>query len=267
MPMGHIASTTCGPSDHYRVCLSVPDGYSSSTGSGAGQPAGPRDVPGVVRSGDDPYAPDPNNYVDDDDNGRRETIDGVDLVCSGYVSVNAEHPSNMRVDIGLRHGAGSIGNLVWNDANNNGLREADEVGVAGAIVTLYQHCSATDCPYGNPTPYRVSTDANGHYAFDGLPASSSYRVCLTLPAGYVGSTGSGVGNPPGPRDLPGSVRTEPDPYAPDPNNYVDDDDNGRTEIVVADAVSFGTFNCSGYVTSSQDHPSNQRVDFGIRSGS
>ena len=31
-----------------------------------------------------------------------------------------------------------IGNLVWNDCNNNGIKDASEVGLGGATVQLYR---------------------------------------------------------------------------------------------------------------------------------
>jgi hypothetical protein len=257
---GNYSFTGLDPIYDYRVCVKVENNYWSSRGSGVGRPVGPRDT--GARISPDPYAPDPNNYVDNDDNGRDETIQGVELNCSGYISLSAEHPSNMRVDFGLRRATGSIGNLVWDDANNNGRRDAGEQGLAGVTASLYAICNPSDCPYVpfvDVSPLQVVTDANGAFVFTGLASNPHYRVCITLPPGYTGSTASGAGSPPGPRDVVGVPRNVADPYAPDPNNYVDDDDNGRTEQLYE-----GTFNCSGYVAISAAIPSNQRVDFGVR---
>jgi uncharacterized repeat protein (TIGR01451 family) len=82
----------------------------------------------------------------------------------------------------------SIGDLVWNDANNNGKIDGAEVPLSGATVQLF---AATA---GNPSGTAlgsVTTDATGRYRFDAL-AAGDYVVVVTLPAGYVSSTGTAV---------------------------------------------------------------------------
>jgi uncharacterized repeat protein (TIGR01451 family) len=84
----------------------------------------------------------------------------------------------------------SIGDLVWNDTNNNGIRDTGETPLSGATVALF---AATG---GNPTGAAlgtVTTDATGRYRFDGLVAGD-YVVVVTPPAGYVSSTGTGSGS-------------------------------------------------------------------------
>ncbi len=64
---------------------------------------------------------------------------------------------------------GSIGSTVWIDNNNNGLIDADEIGIAGVVVTLLDDMDAviaTD-----------TTDAAGNYYFDGLP-QGTYEVII-----------------------------------------------------------------------------------------
>ncbi|MBK8625464.1 MAG: DUF11 domain-containing protein [Saprospiraceae bacterium] len=67
-----------------------------------------------------------------------------------------------------------IGNLIWLDANANGIQDADEAGLSGVYVTLYDsNCNllATDI-----------TDSKGNYAFNnsnvagGLYANTNYFV-------------------------------------------------------------------------------------------
>ena len=229
--IGHPAS------DGYQVCFDVPAGYAGSNAQGSA---------GI--GGTDSFAPDPNNYLDNDDNGR--TVGSQQ--CSGYIIVNGQLPFNPRVDFGLvpiaaggggggtggGGGAGgrfSLGNRVWNDANNNGLVESGEAGVAN--VTL--HLLRDDVDTGMTT----TTDATGAYQFAGLAASDGYQVCFDLPSGFVGSNGQGQAT---------SDRT--DLSGADPNNYVDDDDNGRTR---------NGQQCSGYIILSDRLSSNQRVDFGL----
>ncbi|MEM6455910.1 MAG: SdrD B-like domain-containing protein [Acidobacteriota bacterium] len=72
--------------------------------------------------------------------------------------------------------ANIIGN-VWDDANNNGVRDAGEPGLADVAVTIA----------GGATNLVRITDANGDYASGDVPAGS-YTVTVdasTLPAGYV----------------------------------------------------------------------------------
>jgi protocatechuate 3,4-dioxygenase beta subunit len=76
----------------------------------------------------------------------------------------------------------SLGNNVWYDINNNAGKDANEPGLAGVPVKLYD-CSGT---YLNQT---AVTDANGAYQFTNL-APGSYIVGITPPTGYTKSDGS-----------------------------------------------------------------------------
>jgi hypothetical protein len=57
-------------------------------------------------------------------------------------------------------GYASIGDLVWIDANGNGIQDKGEVGVPNVMVTLYDSMLNTIA-----TKY---TDADGHYRFDSI---------------------------------------------------------------------------------------------------
>jgi protocatechuate 3,4-dioxygenase beta subunit len=70
----------------------------------------------------------------------------------------------------------SIGDKVWNDLDNDGIQDANEPGMAGITVTLFDGS-------GNVVGSTV-TDANGNYIFNNLPAGN-YQVGFTLPAGFV----------------------------------------------------------------------------------
>lgn len=82
-------------------------------------------------------------------------------------------------DFGFR-GDASIGSSVWHDRDADGVRDADESGIAGVTVR------ATSGSYVLTTV----TDADGAYLFDHLPAGS-WTVALdltTLPAGFGDAT-------------------------------------------------------------------------------
>lgn len=65
-----------------------------------------------------------------------------------------------------------IGNLVWKDANNNGIADASEAGIAEVEVNLLDSSNAVIAT--------TKTDANGHYVFEGL-AAGTYRVAIPTP--------------------------------------------------------------------------------------
>ncbi|MBE9042559.1 carboxypeptidase regulatory-like domain-containing protein, partial [Oscillatoriales cyanobacterium LEGE 11467] len=82
---------------------------------------------------------------------------------------------------------GALGDRVWNDANNNGIQDNGEQGVAGVTVNLLNG--------NNGLIDSVQTDSNGNYLFDDLE-EGSYRIGIdkqTLPDGYE-LTQSNAGN-------------------------------------------------------------------------
>ncbi|WP_205755997.1 SdrD B-like domain-containing protein, partial [Lacibacter luteus] len=72
----------------------------------------------------------------------------------------------------------TLSNLVWEDVNNNGLKDASESGVAGVTVNLYNSSGTLIAT--------TVTDTNGLYQFTGL-AAGTYSVGIVLPSGYVKS--------------------------------------------------------------------------------
>ena len=71
---------------------------------------------------------------------------------------------------------GGIGDLVWEDTDGDGVQDPGETGVPGAIVTLYDDM-------GNMVA-KDTTDANGNYNFDDVPAGD-YTIGVDLPSGYT----------------------------------------------------------------------------------
>ena len=108
-------------------------------------------------------------------------ISVVPLVTSGAFSTGnnfAEIPNNS-----------GIGGRVWLDADNDGVIDAGESGIAGVTVTL----TGTDT-LGRPVERTLTTDAQGGYLFENL-APGSYTVTEpTQPAGTLnGRTNAGNG--------------------------------------------------------------------------
>lgn len=77
----------------------------------------------------------------------------------------------------LRHTR--IGDLVWLDANGNGLQDTDEAGIPGVIVQLWQ--DVDDAPV---LVAETKTDNNGRYRFDAV-RPGSYRVTFECGDGYL----------------------------------------------------------------------------------
>ncbi len=82
--------------------------------------------------------------------------------------------------------AGWIGDFVWRDLNGNGTNDGvNETGIAGVTVRL-QPPPGQDIGAGSNVALSTTTDADGFYAFAGLPVSGIYTVSVvtaTLPGG------------------------------------------------------------------------------------
>jgi hypothetical protein len=79
---------------------------------------------------------------------------------------------NLTVDAGLRPVVpATIGDFVWYDLNRDGLQDADEPGVPGVIVTLYDSANQ---PIGS-----AITDGSGYYLISNVPAGTGYYVVFS----------------------------------------------------------------------------------------
>ena len=73
---------------------------------------------------------------------------------------------------------------VWNDANQDGVRDAGEQGVAGAVVEIH---SSTDAVIGNDDDVGLGTaitDANGQYSFSDLPEGTNFYEIFRAAVGF-----------------------------------------------------------------------------------
>jgi len=133
-----------------------------------------------------------------------------------------------------------IGNLVWNDADNDGIADVGESGIAGMTVELWQD-DATAGPSASDTRVGVTvTSSTGEYEFTGL-AAGNYYLILPDDAGRTGWN---------------SVSTS----VADANADVDNDDNGASVAAVTNGPA-GI--ASGVVTLGAGEPTNETT----RSGS
>jgi hypothetical protein len=151
-------------------------------------------APAGFRSSDDQEGtPFPDNDSDGDDNGNGTS----NSVASGVVTLSShgepasavdsdDTSGNLTVDFGF-YTPLRLGNLVWEDADNNGVHDAGERPLAGAVVTLLDSDAlpAMDAD-GKPVPSQT-TVADGLYLFTNL-APGYYRVQVTAPIGFRSST-------------------------------------------------------------------------------
>ncbi len=146
-----------------------------------------------------------------------------------------------------------LGNLVWNDTNNDGLNNNGEVGVSNVPVKLYD---ATD-PLTSIAS--TTTGVDGKYLFSNL-IPGFYIVEIDAPVGYKSSTGTN-----------GSATGPFEPFAGDPNADLNDDDDGTSttgQLIRSKTVELDNLTepiNDGDVTNGtkEDKNSNLTIDFGL----
>jgi serine-aspartate repeat-containing protein C/D/E len=70
----------------------------------------------------------------------------------------------------------TLGDYVWEDADENGMQGGEESGMGDVVVKLYSS-------YGTTPLKSTTTASNGYYQFDSL-SSGTYRVVFETPNGY-----------------------------------------------------------------------------------
>jgi hypothetical protein len=111
---------------------------------------------------------DDDDSGDDDDDGGNDNDGGCHCIpCNKTVTIT--------VPVQICQTNGSIGDCVWNDLNQNGIKDAGEPGVPNVTVQL-RNCQ-------NQILQTTTTNGNGIYTFSNLPAGC-YRVCIVTPSGF-----------------------------------------------------------------------------------
>jgi|GEM_PF-6105741 len=200
-------------------------------------------IPGVLPSAPNVGA---NDTLDSDG-----VTSGV-LVSAGVTSHSAGD-NDHNYDFGFKP-VYAVGNQVFDDLDNNGIKSSSEVGVANIPVALL---TSTGAPTGKTT----ITDVNGKYFF-GYLDPGAYIVEITAPAGYISSTGDN-GKLTGPN--------EPAPSADTAANLkIDNDDNGTTvsTTIRSSVITLGLNRApvgetDGIGVFTPDSRNDYTVDFGI----
>ena len=153
-----------------------------------------------------------------------------------------------------------LGNLVFYDPDNDGLFEPldGEFGIVGVLMNLYRDTDGSgDLTVGDALLDSLMTGADGLYQFCGL-APGEYIVEIDKlnfePGEILYGSESSAGN-----DVMGS--------APDPDDDLDDDDNGSPRIdfgVASKAVTLAPLTEPDTPVDGDDTNGNLTVDFGIK---
>ena len=146
-----------------------------------------------------------------------------------------------------------IGNLVWEDTNNNGIKDATEVGVTTPVKVELFFANSDGTLGASATPSQNTV--NGLYSFSGLEPGD-YIVQITAPTGYKSSTGTN-----------GSL-TGPFEPAKDVDVVIaDNQDRGKTvgtsQVIQSLPITLTNFQEPDATVDTDDNNGNLTVDFGI----
>ena len=193
-----------------------------------------------------------DNQQDGDDNGAQQDTDGDGLtdglISSPVITLSEDseptgesfqggdqdsgddNNGDMTVDFGLVRLV-SVGSTVFLDDNNNGIQDADELGLdaKGKTVTIELYNADTNALVATTT-----TDANGSYVFEGL-----------LPGNYFISFDA-------PDSAPVSSTTD---FAAD--DQVDGNDNGTQLDTDGDGQTDGTITSNVFYLEADTEPTNE----------
>ena len=112
------------------------------------------------------------------DQGANDALDS-DVGTNGETACFTLNPGEDKdnVDAGVVEPVGEIGDLVWEDLDEDGIQDPGEPGVPGITVLLYDCTGALQAT--------TTTDLNGNYSFTHVPAGSYYVTLTNLPTGYI----------------------------------------------------------------------------------
>jgi hypothetical protein len=142
----------------------------------------------------------------------------------------------------------SIGNLVWSDEDNNGIRNVAEEGLAGAQVRLFA-AGADGVIGGSVADVQIAaqtTGPTGAYRFNNL-LPGAYYVKVTPPATHTKTAGVAV----------------------QVDNQIDNDNNGAQSILGGDLTSMVVnliANTESITDGDTDANTEHTVDFGVWPG-
>jgi SdrD B-like domain len=194
--------------------------------------------------------------------GSEEPLNEADLGPGNQGS--ADNRADMTVDFGFVPVTFALGNIVFVDANNNGIKDGGETGIGtGVTVSLYADANGDGVPDGAAIT-TTTTNGDGQYLFSGLPEGRYVVEISGAPlAGYTSSTG-----------LNGGLSGPYEPGSTDFSAAGNDRDHGRNVspgVIRSGTVALGSGMPTGEgadltVTdpnTTPDNRTNLTVDFGV----
>ncbi len=169
-----------GPTGSTTWCVGTPPAMTVVSGTGS-CPASLAEVTGVRLQGS-------GGFGSGERLGMTVTMTGTgNAVGNQYVLSGQGYVSGLQFPVGpitapITVAASSLGDVVWEDTNGNGLQDEGEPGLPNVEVTL----SGQD-DLGNTVNLSTFTDTTGAYSFAGLRSSDEdgYTVSVVKPSGYV----------------------------------------------------------------------------------
>ncbi len=255
---------------NYRVRLAstnftgsgILSGFTSSTGTNGS----------LTGSFEGSATPDPDiNTTDSDDNGQvvgtlGQTGGSIETalftLASGTEPIDdgdVDPSTNLAIDLGVFRKF-SIGNVVFNDADNDGTQDTGESGVTGVSIRLL------DADNANALVSTTTTDSQGRYLFQAL-ADGNYVVELA-------ATNFNMGGPL--FAFQSSTGGTGTPFEPAPPTAIDKRDHGTRNgvlasggtirsgtIVLGPTANAPTLENPNNDPGTPDNQSNLRIDFGV----
>ncbi|MGE5353607.1 MAG: SdrD B-like domain-containing protein [Acidobacteriota bacterium] len=142
-----------------------------------------------------------NPFQECNDNDFWRYYDGTTKVINrtGTFYLPVTDDPNLCIDAGLIYDhslVATIGDFVWRDDDGDGVQDPREVGVPGVTIKLYEcqdkhspsyttvetatyECSHSAC--GTKLVATTTTDENGYYAFENIPAGKKYCLKIVVP--------------------------------------------------------------------------------------
>jgi len=158
----------------------------------------------------------------------------------------------------------SIGNLVWEDSNNDGIYNTTEKGIGKVAVRLYKVVLSGGFPINIPDGVAIRTTTTdsltGKYLFTDL-VPGVYLVEIDAPVNYLSSSGTGING----------LSTGTYEPSPDANNDANDNDDGSLvsgQIIRTTFIELANYSepqNDGDTTNgtAADKNSNLTIDFGL----
>jgi SdrD B-like domain/Secretion system C-terminal sorting domain len=198
------------------------------------------------------------------DNGNNTNSDADPNTGKTAVITLTVGETDLTIDAGLKPSIpASVGNFVWNDLDSDGIQDANEPGVPGIIVTLYDAA--------NNVVGTVVTDGNGKYLISNVPANNGYYIIFSNLPGIALFTTQNSDVTPGDATAgsdanPGTGRTTP--FNLIPGQYLPTVDAGilNIQLLPVRLVSFtaqpqGSQVALQWVVAEQSNISSYQVEF------